>query len=205
MPDARTSTDTGLARMVPLALVSAGIVGTSALGWFVGPATASLWLGGTTLLGGILFFWTSLRFLSGEAELSPDLAHADARRAVRDALVARKEMLLRAIKDLENERSYGKIDAGDHESLASTYRAELKDVMKRMDAKVAPNRARAEALASKHLQHAVIAESHEPKDSAVAPAAQHRRECPSCDASNESDARFCKSCGSDLTSEKASS
>lgn len=103
-------------------------------------------------------------------------------------------MLLRALKDLDNEKALGKLDAEDHEALASTYRAELKDVLRQMDESLAPFRARAEALAASFLTKTDVAEP------AASPVTKEpaRQLCAGCATSNEPDAQFCKKCGKGL-------
>src|SRR5688572_5754300 len=86
------------------------------------------------LLGVIALVWGSLRVLSGDARVSRELEALDHAAHGVDALASRKKMLLRAIKDLENEKAVGKIDEDDYTEVANTYRAELKEVLRRIDA-----------------------------------------------------------------------
>jgi ribosomal protein L40E len=173
----------------------------------VGPATSILVVAAGVLLGVIALLWASLRVLSGDAPLPPELEALDMAAQGIDALAVRKKMLLRALKDLENERGLGKLEAEDYEQLASTYRAELKSVMKRIDEALAPHRAKAEELARAHLMKAGLIEtgyrghvSSEPthQESASKRTKPSRVMCPKCNASNEPDAKFCKACATKL-------
>jgi len=133
-----------IARGVALGLPLVTAVLALAVGVMIGPAMAILVLAAGMLLGVIALFWASLRVLSGDASLSPELEALDATAHAVDALSSRKRMLVRALKDLDNERALGKLEAEDHEQLSNTYRGELKDVMKRIDASLEPHRPKAE-------------------------------------------------------------
>ncbi|HSO31144.1 MAG TPA: hypothetical protein VLT33_01475, partial [Labilithrix sp.] len=115
----------GVAIGLPLVTVTVAL----AVGVIIGPAMAILILAAGMLLGVIALFWASLRVLSGDAALSPELEALDATAHAVDALASRKTMLVRALKDLDNERALGKLEADDHEQLSTTYRAELKEIM----------------------------------------------------------------------------
>lgn len=206
----------GIAVGLPvLTLVLAGVVGIS-----FGPPMVLLVLTGGTLLGVIAVFWASLRVLSGEVTLGGDLQGPEPPRSVLDTLGARKTMLVRALKDLDNERAIGKLEDEDYAQLSQTYRSELKGVLREIDATLEPHRAEAEALAASYLAkvrgHVPIAErtregaseaedelDHEDEDGAPrVPAstddASPRIACGACAVSNDPDARFCKGCGGAL-------
>lgn len=195
-----------LGRAVAIGLPLATLAGAAVVGVTVGPATSILVLAAGVLLGVIALLWTSVRILSGDAELSPELEALDMTAHGVDALASRKKMLLRALKDLENERAIGKMEEEDFEQLASTYRAELKTVMQRIDDALAPHRARAEEAARKHLEKAGLGAPgqapSEPVDSADATPEEAtppaRVTCPKCGESNEPDAKFCKECATKL-------
>jgi len=163
----------GVAVGLPLVTASVAL----AVGVIVGPAMAILILAAGMLLGVISLFWASLRVLSGDAALSPELEALDATAHAVDALSSRKRMLVRALKDLDNERALGKLEAVDHDQLSTTYRAELKDVLKRIDASLEPHRAKAESAAQAFLLQAGLVDgaggyrdaTPPAQDSAVAP------------------------------------
>jgi hypothetical protein len=163
------------------------------------------------LLGVIALLWGSLRVLSGDAELSPELAALDASARGVDALTSRKKMLLRALRDLQSEHGLGKMEDDDFEQLTATYREELKVVLRQIDASLEPHRGKAEEAARAYLVRAGIADSgyrgdvlaeegdapHHDKSKAK------RVTCPKCDASNEPDAKFCKECATKLLEDGA--
>jgi hypothetical protein len=144
----------GVAIGLPLVTASlAAIIGVT-----IGAPMAILVLASGMLLGVIALFWASLRILSGDAALSPELEALDATAHAVDALASRKTMLLRALKDLDNERALGKLEDEDYEQLSHTYRGELKDVLARIDATLEPHRPKAEDAARAYLVKAGLAE-----------------------------------------------
>lgn len=204
-----------LARAVALGLPAATIAGFLGVTAVFGLAPGILVLVGGTLVGVIAIFWASLRVLAGDAPLPPEVEALDAGAHAVDQLAVRKRMLLRALKDLDNEKALGKLEEEDHEALASTYRAELRDVLRRMDETLAPYRKNAEELAAKYLaKHGVApasprvtadAEVAKPGDEAAETSStmESRAACGACGASNEPDARFCKKCGKPLPGDEA--
>jgi hypothetical protein len=199
----------GVAVGLPLVTLSVAAV----VGVLLGTATSLLVIAAGLLLGVIALLWGSLRILSGDAELPPELEALDMASQGLDALGSRKKMLLVALKDLENEKGIGKLEADDYDQLSSTYRAELKAVLKKIDESLSPHRAKAEELARAHLVKAGVTSSGYRGDLPGEEKAEHaadsdatgpvRVECPSCRASNERDAKFCKECATKLTQEAA--
>ena len=157
---------------------------TLATGVTLGPPIAILVLASGVLLGVIALFWASLRILSGDAALSPELEALDATAHAVDALASRKKMLVRALKDLDNERALGKLEEEDFEQLSYTYRGELKEVLTRIDATLEPHRPKAEDAARAYLAKAGLADSAErgtqPRET---PAAADPNEAPEADES----------------------
>lgn len=186
-----------LARLVATGLPVATVVGAIAVGLVTGPATGILVLAAGVLLGVIALFWGSIRVLSGDAPLDPELEALE-NNAGEDPLGSRRTMLLRALKDLETERGLGKIATEDYEQVTATYRAELKTVLRKIDESLAPHREKAEELVRAHLGQQVElpvraeapAKEPEPVDERVA--------CPKCAVLNEKDAKFCKECATAL-------
>lgn len=191
-----------LSRGLPVVTVVAATIG----GVFGGVSLAILLLAGGTLLGVIALFWASLRVLSGEVELPARFASAaSAEPAARgDAFSARKKMLVRALKDLDNEHALGRLEDDDYAQLSQTYRDELKTVLRAMDDALAPYREKAEEAARLHLAHAGKSTKKAEKDAVDTREADDdapqtsRITCASCQASNEPDAKFCKGCGANL-------
>jgi hypothetical protein len=147
-----------IARGVALGLPLVTAVLTLVTGVTMGAPLAILVMASGILLGVIALFWASLRILSGDAALSPELEALDATAHAVDALASRKKMLVRALKDLENERALGKLEEDDFEQLSHTYRGELKEVLTRIDASLEPHRPKAEDAARTYLAKAGLAE-----------------------------------------------
>jgi hypothetical protein len=201
-----------LAKAVAIGLPLVTVTVAAVVGMLVGTATSLLVIAAGLLLGVIALLWGSLRILSGDAELSPDLQALDMETQGVDALGSRKKMLLRALKDLENENNIGKLEDDDYDQIAATYRAELKALLRKIDESLAPHREKAEELARAHLVRAGISAAGyrgelptddeeslaDGKSGGKAPPAARVR-CPKCDASNEPDAKFCKECASKLS------
>ena len=210
-PEANGVDEARIARLVAIGLPVATVATALVVGFMIGPATAILVLAAGVLLGVISIFWASIRILSGDAQLDPELESLDVD-AGGDPLVNRRKMLLRALKDVETERGLGKIAPEDYEQIVATYRGQLKVVLRHIDEALAPHRAQAEELAREHLLQAGVATpmtaeapSAEPskakkKKAATATTAAEdpRLACPSCGASNEKDAKFCKECAASL-------
>jgi ribosomal protein L40E len=130
---------------VPLVTLAVMIV----VGAFVGPGPAILVLAGGALVGVIATFWASIRTLFGETPLSGADAYAiGAPRAEEE----QKQAVLRALKDLEFERSVGKISEEDYQVLVARYRAEAKRLLRVLDADARPRREQVEALVTSHLR-----------------------------------------------------
>ena len=127
---------------------AAVIVGTAAASYVAGPSLGVLVLGGSALVGAIAALWTSVRALVGETPLAPEDAFALGAPSSEEE---QKRAVLRAIKDIEFERAVGKITDEDFRVLLARYRGEAKRLLRRIDESRAPERARAEALAAKHL------------------------------------------------------
>lgn len=126
------------------ALVGAGIAGLVA-----GPPAAILVLAGGALVAVIAIFWASLRVLIGETPLSGADAYAiGAPRAEEE----QKQAVLRALKDLEFERSVGKISDEDYAELVAKYRAEAKRLLRLLDADAQPRREQVASLVARHLR-----------------------------------------------------
>lgn len=191
-----------LGRSVAIGLPLVTVVGGAITAVVAGPATGVLVLAAGLLLGVIALGWASLRILSGDVALSPELMALDSASRGADSLTSRKNMLLRALKDLENERAIGKIEPEDYEQITQTYRSELKTLLKRIDETLAPHRAKAEELVEAHFRKVGLA--GEPTVTPVREAPPTRMTCPSCGDSNEAGAKFCKECATKLSTSEES-
>jgi hypothetical protein len=142
----------------------------------------------------LLWLWQSLRlaFLHGRAAPTA----SDVISPERAALVAEKQSLLHALKDLEAERDAGKLSLDDYRELNDSYRKRARDVMRALDNMLAPHRDGAKALLASAAGGGV-AESA-PAQVSQLPAAHG---CKKCGVGNDVDAVFCKQCGTRLRSE----
>ncbi len=175
------------------------------------------------VLVGLGSVWASLRAaFGGDAAFDLPSVQAESRRALEE----QKAALLTNIRDLEFDHAGGKISQADFERLDGKLRAEAKRVLKLLDADVKPYRAKAEALLKAHLdkagtpyrgqvvkddaEEASETEASETNATGTKETKQNEEtagqksgvlRCPSCDAVNDSDAAFCKKCGTAIEAE----
>lgn len=146
-------------------------------------------LGAGALVLTLFWLWQSLRQAFAHADEAP-VGVAFAGSSARTSLLAEKHELLVALKDLESERDSGKLSDADYHELNARYRARARDVLKSLDAQLAPHRDAARALLQGSAEPAAVP--------AVVPAANS---CASCSTDNDGDAVFCKKCGARLRQE----
>jgi len=96
----------------------------------------------------------------------------------RDELLREKALVLRSIKELEFDRSMGKVSEADFAQLSAPLRARALSLM--------------QALEREPEAPAPVAPARHSSASGAALV------CPSCGRTNDTDAKFCKSCGSRL-------
>jgi hypothetical protein len=132
-----------------------GVVIVVAAGFVFGMPIAILTLAALALLGGIALIWSSVQSLTGETPLSLEEALT---LGAPSAEEEQKRAVLRALKDLEYERSVGKITNEDYQLLSARYRAEAIRLMQALDENLKPARARAEKLLKSRLAQAQVAE-----------------------------------------------
>lgn len=209
------------------------------------PAVSALIIAAVTLLATVFALWNSVRALAGDGDLSDEFKTARFEASTtRERLLEQKKSVLRALKDLENERDIGKITEEDYEDVAVRYRDEAKAILRELDDVSPEARQKAEELAEKHLlakglltskttndapaesaaesaaetaakpaagdvitappppQSLAITSDEEPGDGDRTMVARHI--CPSCAASNEFDAKFCKACAKPMSGTSAS-
>jgi ribosomal protein L40E len=155
-------------------------------------------LGALARLGTLLWLWQSLRYV-----LAP-VDHAGLRTAAssgqRAELLAEKQRLLVALKDLEAERESGKLGKDDYQELNTRYRGRARQVLQELDTLIASHRKEAKALLREATGQAAEARpSKSPKKKGGASSTA----CESCGSHNDSDAVFCKKCGTRLQPESA--
>lgn len=198
-----------LAFGLPLATVGGAVV----VGFVTNFATAVLVMVGGALVAVIAWIWASLRTLTGDAPLPEQLEEAAVAVLPLDEKRSRRQMLLRSLKDLENERAIGKLDLEDYETVAPRYRREIKQIMREMDEALAPYRGQAEAAAKAYLDNVALGDEGEDEEPAPKSNGSVRektsgkaksgsevdtRACPKCATQNDTDAKFCKACATPL-------
>ena len=138
----------------------------------------------------------TVRDVSRLAERPSDRARA--------ALEREKTLVLRSIKELEFDRAMGKVSEKDFDEMAGRLRTRAMMLMKQLDAGGSGYRDAIERELSARLHKGTAAlesqrvESVEkPERPRLAPATSPRA-CASCETINDSDAVFCKRCGTAL-------
>src|SRR4051812_8016515 len=108
-------------------IVPAGSIGGAIAAGFVFDVGVSLLvLAGGVLIAVIAVLWASIRTLSGDAPITLEEAIA---LGAPTAAAEQKRAVLQALKDLEYERSLGKIDEADYLELVQRYRTEAKRLL----------------------------------------------------------------------------
>jgi hypothetical protein len=210
---------TRLRELVPyvfLALVAAAI----AVGFLQGIALAVLLLAALAFGLAIWLMSSSVRGLSGDTPLSLDEALG---LGAPSAEEEQKRAVLRALKDLEYERSVGKISEDDYHEFSARYREEARRLISLVDETMVAGREAAEKLLAERVQAAGLAEpgavnqtddepasakgtereQSEPivdgedatETAEPSDAADDEPSCVKCGTTNDADARFCKNCG----------
>lgn len=128
--------------LVPVAVI---------VGMIQGAGAAFLVLIAAALISVIALFWSSVRTLLGETPLSGADAYA---LAAPRAEEEQKQAVLRALKDLEFERSVGKISDEDYAALVAKYRAEAKRLLRVLEEDAKPRRQKVEGLVHARLVEA---------------------------------------------------
>jgi hypothetical protein len=205
--------DEQLAQYLRIGLPVGTVICAIVAGVLQGPAAVILVLAAGALVSVIAVFWASIRTLVGETPLSGADAYAlGAPRAEEE----QKRAVLRALKDLEFERSVGKISDEDYEALVAKYRAEAKRLLRLIEENAQPGREKVEALVTDRLIREGLHDGGGQAPAPEAPADRKTRKkksarpvpttrpvCPSCGTSNDADAVFCKKCGARRDDEKA--
>jgi hypothetical protein len=111
----------------------------------------------------------------------------------RVALEREKLLTLRSIKELEFDRAMGRLSDEDFKEMSGRLRARAAGLIQQLDAGVGYR---------EQIEKDLAKRMGAPNDSRSAKASAERI-CASCDTQNESDARFCKSCGEPLAGQVA--
>jgi hypothetical protein len=190
---------------IALGVIAIGI----GVGVTIGLPTGLLVGAGGVLTVVILLIWASVQSLTGSTPLTLEEAVGFGAPSAEEE---RKQAVLRALKDLEYERSVGKISDADYRDLSARYRLEAKRLLQMLDRDLEPYRnevaremeqrlgrqAFEGALDDTDSKPAARMDSERPVDSSAT-----RPTCPACGVGNDLDARFCKGCGAPLGGEAA--
>jgi hypothetical protein len=152
------------ARTFGIALASSTLGGALLAGFWLGLEVALLVVAAGALVLVIALLWSSVAGLSGDTPLTLDEALG---MGAPSAEEEQKRAVLRALKDLDYERSVGKISEADFREFSERYRAEARRLISALDSTLGPSQALAEKLAAERLAAEGLA-SAEP---AVEPAA----------------------------------
>jgi hypothetical protein len=133
-----------LRALLPLAALVTVIV----TGVLLGVEVMLLVLAFFSLIGVILLLWSSVQSLAGQSPLTLDEALT---LAAPSAEEEQKRAALRALKDIEYERSVGKISPEDYAEFSARYRTEAMRLMQLLDEGEKPAVAQIDALVEKRL------------------------------------------------------
>jgi len=117
----------------------------------------------------------------------------------RAALEREKTLVLRSIKELEFDRAMGKVSARDFEEMGGRLRARAMNLMKQLDEGGSTYRETIERELSQRLRRTGSPYSAAARTVRAASVSESTdRSCASCETVNDSDAMFCKRCGTAL-------
>jgi hypothetical protein len=181
---------------VPRAVVGLGAIVVGVLG-----RTPAIVLGMAfcALAAAVLLFWEALRNVidsssSGdETETDDDGIPAEQK--------ARKRSAMQALRDIDFERSIGRLSEEDHETLEKKYRDEARAAMRAIDDGFGEWLQRADSEL-KRLEQGEI-QTVVPEVVASVIRAPEARMCAKCETTNDHDAVFCKKCATRLSPEES--
>ena len=152
--------------------------------------------------------WRTLSPLIGSDERGPSPVLGGRTRA---ALEREKTLVLRSIKELEFDRAMGKVSDKDFAEMSARLRARAAGLMRQLDVGSA-YRDQIEKEIARRVNQAPVARTlpgsrgePDPSPGSGSPRAESRgdtarptRICAGCRTENDTDAKFCKNCGSKL-------
>ena len=161
-----------------------------------GPPLVMLALGGMTLAFTAGALWRMVDPLA-RANMAPGAAMSGGARWTRE-LEREKQLVLKAIKEIEFDFQMRKIAEPDYRDMVERYRTRAMRLISELDAG-SDYRALIERELKMRLELPLPVESATTAaTTTAAPPATTTPTCPSCQASNDNDAQFCKKCGSKL-------
>jgi len=161
-----------------------------------GPPLVMLALGGMTLAFAAGALWRMVDPLARVNFVGGAVAGGGTRWT--RELEREKQLVLKAIKEIEFDFQMRKIAEPDYRDMVERYRARAMRLISELDAG-SDYRALIERELKMRLELPLPVESATPVAAAAATAAMAPAPtCPSCQTSNDNDAQFCKKCGSKL-------
>ncbi len=142
--------------VIAASVVIAGVVLAVVMGVLQGLGPAVLVLASLALLGVIALLSASVRSLSGDTPLTLDEAVG---LGAPSAEEEQKRAVLRALKDLEYERSVGKISEEDYREFSARYREEARRLITKVDETLAASHALAERLLAERVASAGLSDA----------------------------------------------
>jgi hypothetical protein len=141
------------------ALAISTLAGALGAGRWLGLEVAVLVLAAGALVLVIALLWASAAGLSGDTPLTLDEAIGMGAPSTEEE---QKRAVLRALKDLEYERSVGKLSDADYHEFSERYRAEARRLIEAVDATLGPAQELAEKLARDRLDQAGLSDPPPP-------------------------------------------
>ena len=173
--------------------VAAAVGGTAA--WSGGRASVPFLVMATLALGWVV--WLAFRAAHALVKDAPVVeAGVVATGKRRKELEREKAALLKALKELDFDHQMGKVSDKDFADISATYRGRAIRVMRQLDDAGRDYEAMIAADVGKKLASAGV----EPTSAATI-AKPEPEKCAKCSTRNDSDAEFCKKCGSKLVRE----
>jgi hypothetical protein len=141
------------------AVPSVWLLAAVVIAWLTGPQLAFLTAAAGVLVLVITLMWSSVQSLTGGAAIGFEEALS---MGAPSKVEEEKRSVLRALKDLEYERSVGKISPEDYAELSAKYRSEAKRLIQSLDEALGPARQEVERAIERRLQRAGIRVEDEP-------------------------------------------
>jgi hypothetical protein len=162
-----------------------------------GPPLVMLALGGMTLAFAAGALWRMVDPLARASVGAAAVAASGGARWTRE-LEREKQLVLKAIKEIEFDFQMRKIAEPDYRDMVERYRTRAMRLISELDAG-SDYRALIERELKMRLELPLPAEPAAATTATTAPtAAATTPSCPSCQTTNDNDAQFCKKCGSKL-------
>jgi hypothetical protein len=120
---------------------------------------------------------------------------APLKESVRAGLEREKALTLRSIKELEFDRAMGKVSERDFADLSGRLRARALVLMEELERATVEEEAAAAKEAARAAAGKIREKTRKQSKAKKPPRVEQAVRCGECETLNESDARFCKQCG----------